>query len=85
MAQTAPHRFLQRGQTGTRDVALVSRYQLFGKPRTRYVPHQQVDQHVRGGLGAASPSRQRGDPRAELSDLDHPDVLDRPRDQIVER
>ena len=85
LAQAAAHRLAQRGQAGTGDVTLVSRYQLLGERRIGHVAHQQVNQHLRGGLGSAAPPGQGGDPRPQLRDLDHPDVLDRAGDQIVER
>ena len=85
LPQAATHGFAQRGQAGTGDMALISRYQLLGKSGTGDVPHQQVDQHLGGGLGPPAPPGQRGDPRPELRDLDHPEVFDRLGDQIVER
>ena len=75
----------QGGQPGTRDVALVSRYQLLGRSRSGHVPHQQVHQHFGGGFRASAPPRQRSNPRSQLRHFDHPDVLDSARDQIVER
>ena len=85
LPQAAAHGLAQRGQAGAGDVPLISRDQLLGESRTGEVSHQQVNQHLGGGLGPAAPPGQRGDPRPELRDLDHPDVFDRAGDQIVER
>jgi hypothetical protein len=84
LPQAPAHRFAQGGQTGTRDVALVSRYQLLGESRSGHVPHQQVHQHFRGGLRAPAAPRQCSDSCAQLRYFDHPYVFDRACDQIVE-
>ena len=66
-------------------MSLISRNQLLDESLIGEISHQQVNQYLGGGLGPAAAPRQRVDPRSQLSHLDHPDVFDRSRDQVVER
>ena len=61
LPQAATHAFLQRGQASASDMPLVSRYQLLRESWTGHVAHQQVNQHLSGGLGPTPPPGQ-GDP-----------------------
>ena len=53
--------------------------------RAGHVAHKQRNEHLSGGFGPATPPGQVVDPRAQLRHLDHADVFDGARDQIVER
>ena len=46
LPQVTAHRLTQRGQAGTGDKSLISRYQLVGESRTGHVAHKQINEHL---------------------------------------
>ena len=83
LLQNPPLYLAQRRLTRAGDVALVPRDQLLAHLALGVVADEQIHQHVDGRLGAATTTRQPGNPLAQLLRLERADVFDGLDDQIV--